>query len=194
MGDAELKLSAFRPFTTAVQSPCTMPPASAKRSAVVYSDRDHCVAIHGNAVISYSLQPPNPTFLVAWTAAVERLIKTATAPISVVTVIDSQARPPDDGSKRAIRDTVTKHRRCIATFAYVVEGHGFGAAALRSVVTLISLAARYPFPQKVFANITDASAWMAEQMPTASAAVTTAGLISVLEMMRYEVRLLARAG
>ncbi|HXE85360.1 MAG TPA: hypothetical protein VN524_01010, partial [Hyphomicrobiaceae bacterium] len=147
-----------------------MPISSANRRAVLYSDRDHCLAIHGNAVISYSLQPPNPAFLAAWTAAVERLVKATDAAISVVTVIDSQARPPDDGSKREIRDTVTRHRRRIGTFAYVIEGHGFGAAALRSMISLISLAARYPFPQKVFASINDASAWTAQHTPTASAA------------------------
>jgi hypothetical protein len=170
-----------------------MTKSSTRQRAVAYAARNHCLSVYGNAIVSFSLQPPDPAFLEVWTRAVDRLAKSSTVKISVVTVVDSNARPPDDASRRAIRDAVSRHHHDIGAFAYVVEGHGFGAAALRSVVSLISLAARYPFPQKVFANVADAAAWMLQRTPAGSEDVTAGGLVSVVEMMRNQVKQLATA-
>jgi len=167
-----------------------------KRQLFLYSDQEHCLSVYGNTVLSFSLQPPNPRYLAAWTAAMERLAKKRSdSRISVLTVVDGSCRPPDDASKKAIRNTIIQHSNEIGAFAYVIEGDGFGAAAVRSAVTLISLVARYPFPQKVFKEVGPACLWTLDRVPPAAEQGTTAaGMMAAIKTMRSQVRQLAATG
>jgi hypothetical protein len=162
---------------------------------MLYSDAEHCIAAAGRAVISFSLQPPSQGYLKAWTAAMDRLARESSQPISVIILIDSRASVPDDAAKAAIRETVLRHQKQIRAFAYVIEGQGFAAAAMRSAISFISLVARYRFPQKTFANIAGATAWTMQQGPAgASQGTSAAEIISVLETMRQQLARLAAAG
>jgi hypothetical protein len=165
------------------------------RFAGVYSDEDHCIDVVGNVILTYSAQAPNPTYLEAWTRTMDTLVRRTSAPIAVITVISPLARAPNEPSKKAIRATIGAHRGNIGAFAYVVEGHGFGVAAMRSALSLISLAARYPFPQKVFANMRDAAPWAIQRVPGAlESGVTCDGLIAVVDLMGAQLQRLAAAG
>jgi hypothetical protein len=162
---------------------------AAKRPVFSYLDHDHCLSVLGNAVVSFSLQPPNPRFLEVWTASVDQVVAQTNGPISVIIIIDSNARAPDEVSKRAILNTVFRHRAAIGAFAYVIEGQGFGAAALRSAVSLISLAARYPFPQKVFKAAGDGAVWALGHVPSsADHGVTVTAICLGVEAMRNAVK------
>jgi hypothetical protein len=164
------------------------------KEVILHLDQDHCLCAYGATVLSFSLQPPNPRYLAAWTKAVDDLVKQTSGPIAVLIVIDSAARPPDETSKKEIRKTTTRHGQSIGAFAYVIEGEGFGAAAVRSAVSLISLAARYPFPQKVFRNAGEAAAWMLPRLPAdAEKGVTAGGVLTAVEGMRHSVKKLAVA-
>lgn len=169
--------------------------SSNKQQLFLYSDQEHSLSVYGNAVLSFSLQPPNAQYLTAWAEAMARLAKRSDSPIVVITVVDGSCRPPDEPSKRAIRDTILRHSAKIGAFAYVIEGDGFGAAAVRSAVTLISLVARYPFPQKVFKEVGPACSWTLERVPPVPQQVVTApGMMSAIMTMRTEVRQLAATG
>jgi hypothetical protein len=162
---------------------------AAKRPVFSFLDQDHCLSVLGNAVLSFSLQPPHPRFLEVWTAAVDQAVARSNGPISVIIVIDSNSRAPDEVSKRAILNTVLRHRAAIGAFAYTIEGHGFGAAALRSAVSLISLAARYPFPQKVFKTPADGAVWALGHVPSsADHGVTVTAICVTVEAMRNAVK------
>jgi hypothetical protein len=133
---------------------------------------------------------PHPAYLAAWAAATDRLVARGGLPLSVITIIDSNVRAPSEPSKAAIRATISRHSRNIHAFAYVVEGRGFGAAAMRSAISLISLAARYPFPQRVFSRIEDAAPWVTKDM-TEGASVPQ--LIEMAGSMRAAVEACAAA-
>jgi hypothetical protein len=155
----------------------------------VYSDAHHCVSVCANVILTYSIQPPNAAYLDAWTKATNRLLERSDQSISVITVIDSGTKAPDEVSKRAIRNAITKHCDHIKGFAYVVEGRGFGAAAMRSALSLINLAARYPFPQKVFATVQEAAIWIVHRTPTPEGVeLTPEKLVAVAETMRSQIR------
>ncbi|HTV19446.1 MAG TPA: hypothetical protein VMG12_12260 [Polyangiaceae bacterium] len=146
-------------------------------------------------MLSFSLQPPNPQYLSAWAAAMDRLAKQSEHPISVMTIVDGRCRPPNEDSKTAIRNTIVQHSQCIGAFAYVIEGDGFAAAAVRSAVTLISLVARYPFPQKVFKEVDPASAWMLGRVPSESGqGVSVATLLARITSMRSSLQHFAATG
>ena len=171
-----------------------MPSASSKRRIFLYSDQEHCLSVCGNTVLSFSLRPPNPQFLKAWTGAVAQLGKRSDGLISVVTVVDARCPPPDEASKAAIRDTVIRHGRQIGAFAYVIEGEGFGAAAVRSAVTMISLVARYPFPQKVFKDAKMACTWALELAPASETNQAPSGILATVGAMRAAVGPFAATG
>ena len=169
--------------------------ASTKRLLFLYSDAEHCLSVYGSTVLSFSLQPPNPRYLTAWAAAMERMAKRSEQPISVMTIIDGRCRPPNEASKTAIRDTIIQHSQRIGAFAYVIEGEGFAAAAVRSAVTLISLVARYPFPQKVFKQVEPACSWTLGRVPPGTGQdITVAGLQAKIGLMRSSLQQLAATG
>jgi hypothetical protein len=154
----------------------------------VYSDQHHAVAVCGPLIATYSTDTPNPRFLLAWDQAASRLAAEVETPILVLIIIDGRAPTPDEPSRKAIRHTIGKHKDQIGAFAYVIEGRGFAAAAMRSAVSLMSLAARYPFPQKVFANTTQAAEWLAHLQGGSNDVVR---VLSAVEGMRNEPRVAA---
>ena len=135
--------------------------AASASQAYAYSDHEHIMCVLGNVLFTYSLAAPSARYLAACSDVIERL----EPPALLLTVIDSRARAPDSASKAAIRQLVTRHESRIAGLAYVIEGEGFGAAAIRSALSLINLAARYRFPQRVTATAGEAIPWLLEQLP-----------------------------
>jgi hypothetical protein len=164
--------------------------------APVYQDAQHVICVCQNTVLTYSGDAPNPRYLDAWARTVQLVAEQYPTGVLVITLIDRHAHVPDDASKAHIRNTVLRHADQIGAFAYVVEGEGFGAAAVRSALSLISLAARYPFPQKVFGRAEDAVPWMLSRPGRQGERHTqdAAKLIGVANSLRGLLRLNATVG
>lgn len=171
-----------------VVSRAVLDPASrtnASSPSYAYADEEHITCVVGNVAITYSMAPPSPRLLMNWADLMDRL----EAPILVLTVIESGVRAPDSAAKAAIRQTVTRHESRIAGFAYVVEGEGFGAAAVRSAISLISLAARYRFPQTVGASAAEVVPWLIEKLPPAKRTLNDPrAIVQAVDAMRAELR------
>jgi hypothetical protein len=127
----------------------------------VYSDQHQCIAVAGTCIVAYSMQPPDTKFFAAWQSVVARVAEQRRGKVPVLVVIDSGSRSPDESQRKLIASAMQRHAHSIERFAYVVEGRGFAAAALRSAISLISLATRTPYRQKVFATVEEAVAWLA---------------------------------
>jgi hypothetical protein len=164
----------------------------------VYRDEHHVIAVCGTAVLTWSSQAPNPRYLEAWTRTVGLVLDQYQAGLYVVTIIDRNSNAPDDASKTSIRNAIVAHAAQIEAFAYVVEGEGFRSAAMRSALSLISLAARYPFPQKVFGHVEGAVPWMLSRPrrgePSQQRAPEPAKLIKVCNSLREQLTSVAAAG
>lgn len=154
----------------------------------IYHDGQHVIAVHENTVLTYSSEAPNPGFLQAWTRTVEQVIEQLQAGLLAVTIIECGVRAPDDGSRLQIRNTLMRHAAELQAFAYVVEGEGFGAAAVRGAISLISLAARYPFPLKVFGRAEEAVPWMLNRPHRGDRRASVPKLLSVANSLRDELR------
>jgi hypothetical protein len=146
------------------------------------------LAVAGKTTAPLCRTPPSPRYLGAWIRTVERLVQAGQVPVAVVTIIDSRASPPDDVSKQAIRRTISRHAAHICGLAYVVEGQGFGAAAVRGALSLISLAAKYPFPQKVFATVATGGAWIIERMADRVGIENAAEMVTVADALSRAVK------
>ena len=157
--------------------------------ARVYRDAQHVMAVCENAVLTYSSDAPNPHYLEAWAQTMQLVAEQYPEGLLVMTLINPLARVPDDAAKARIRNTVLRHSAQIAAFAYVVEGEGFGAAAIRSGLSLISLVARYPFPMKVFGYVEEAVPWMLSRTsPRAPRAQNAAQLVSIASSLSSQLR------
>lgn len=151
----------------------------------VYQDAQHVISVFENTVLTYSNDGPNERYLEAWTHAVERVASRFPAELLGLTLINHRAHAPDETSKAHIRRTILQHAAELKAFAYVVEGEGFGAAAIRSALSLISLAARYPFPMKVFGRVEEAVPWMLNHPSRrASNASDATNLVNIANSLR----------
>lgn len=88
----------------------------------------------------------------------------------------------EDGATRPDRDTRAElevlGRELAPRFAAVVyEGHGFQAAAVRAVMTSISLFTRSALPSRIFSSTCDAVDWMRRAHPGVPGVDSVAGVL-----------------
>ena len=152
----------------------------------VYQDAHHVISVYENTVLTYSIDAPNPIFLDAWARTVALVVDQRQAGLMNMTIIERHVQPPNDVSRTRIRNTVLRHAADIKAFAYVVEGEGFGASAIRSAISLMSMAARYPFPLKVFGHVEDAASWMLNRPGQGAQNSSPAKLIAIANSLRGE--------
>jgi hypothetical protein len=85
--------------------------------------------------------------------------------LGFLTVVDQGAALPDTRA-RAKLAAFMGASKSIRVSAVVFEGSGFRNAAVRGVVTGLTLLARQPFPHRVFSSVEEASQWLCGQGPT----------------------------
>jgi hypothetical protein len=68
--------------------------------------------------------------------------------IALLTVITDRASMPSSEARKALADLMSTHR-LIRCSAVIMEGTGFRAAAVRSVVTGFALLSQYEFPHRI---------------------------------------------
>lgn len=153
----------------------------------VYSDEQHCIAVAGAYIVAYSKQPPDAKYFASWHSIVSRVVAQQPGKLSILVIIDSGSRSPDESQRKLIASATQRYAQSIERFAYVVEGRGFAAAALRSAISLISLATRTPYRQKVFAAVEDAAVWLARAAGEAGSGRDVRPLSALVHTMRDEV-------
>jgi len=129
-------------------------------SKPIFIDEEHCVRSLNNVIVTFTKAPPSPSYLRAWAAEADAIVGRC-GDLVAYTVISRVAAAPSEEAKAEIRKVMTRHEARIQGVAYAVEGAGFSAAAMRSALTLISLVARYPYPQKIFSTVSESSTWIA---------------------------------
>lgn len=139
-----------------------MPGVAAAKVAVL--EHDHCVAVWGPVVI---LIWRHETTLDGVRAVDERLhdfARTNPSGGGLMTIIEANAPLPEAHVRDALAGVLKKHPVAIKSSAVVHEGSGFRAAAVRGVVTGLTLLARQPFPHRIFATVDDGSRWLAASL------------------------------
>jgi hypothetical protein len=132
---------------------------------VLHSEYDFAVGKHG------------PVFIVAWRheTTVEGMKRVASLFSScrflpqsagLFTIIDPDAPLPNNEARDAGAQFMRASSAEIAVSAVVFEGAGFRNAAVRAVVTGLTLLARQPFPHRVFSNTGQAARWFVEAGPS----------------------------
>jgi hypothetical protein len=140
-------------------------------TAVLHAERDFAVGKCG------------PVYIVIWKVdttevgmrRVADLFRATSLPqrIGMLTVVDENATMPSSEARNLGAAFLAKNSNRIVASAVVHEGSGFKAAAVRAVVTGLSMLARQPFPHKVVPEVQPATSWLCE------AGVSGHGLSSV---------------
>ncbi|WP_437287418.1 serine/threonine-protein kinase [Sorangium sp. So ce406] len=104
--------------------------------------------------------------------------------IGLLTIVEGEAPLPQAAARRALARFLAEASAFIRCSAVVLEGSGFRAAAVRSVVTGLSLVARQRFPHRV-CDIEEAGLMFAEILPAATGiAVSDVALRASLDELR----------
>jgi hypothetical protein len=86
--------------------------------------------------------------------------------IGLLAIVSRHAWTPSSAQRKQLAYFLT-NARYIRCSAVVMEGSGFRAATVRSVVTALDMLARYPFPQRV-CDLEDAIAMFMRELPPAT--------------------------
>ncbi len=79
--------------------------------------------------------------------------------LGLLTVVKEKAKMPPPRARQALADFLSESGDTVRVSAVVQEGAGFRAAAVRGLISGITMVAKQPFPHKIFATIEDASRW-----------------------------------
>ena len=88
--------------------------------------------------------------------------------LGCIVVIPAGAKPPPEAQRKAIDGVLTRLSSQLRGLAWVVEGAGFGAAAVRGVLIGLSLYGRRSYPTHVCTSVHDALGWLATRLGTSS--------------------------
>jgi hypothetical protein len=106
---------------------------------------------------------------------------------AMLTIVEVNAPMPDLPAREAVAGFMRDVGASVRASALVSEGAGFRAAAVRGVVTGLTMLARQPYPHKVFATVDDAGRWLVPLMPPGSAPRPGAdALVSAIANLRAQ--------
>lgn len=159
-------------------------PSGVSDSQLLFADKHQCMRSYKHVVLTFSSDPPSTEYLKAWGRAVEDSVRSFNN-VALLTVISDAAGRPSQATRRRFNEIVTRYEHVILRFAFVVEGQGFRAAAVRAGLSSLALQGRHRFPQAAFSGVPEAARWL-----TASPAPDTAGVIpATLERIVGQLRL-----
>jgi hypothetical protein len=130
---------------------------------VLTLDDDHLTAVWGPIFLTVWKKVTRPDYARSIQFAVRDLAHSVpNQRVACLTIIEEKVELPNAESRTAVANIFRFNLEHIVCSANVMEGEGFRAAAVRGVVTGITLVARQPFPNHVFSSVTQAARWIAQ--------------------------------
>ncbi len=84
----------------------------------------------------------------------------------LVTIIEADAPLPDSDARDAVAEFLNGiSEKCVVS-AVIFEGGGFRSAAVRAVVTGLTMLARQAYPHRVFGSVEEAAPWYVQHAPS----------------------------
>jgi hypothetical protein len=99
--------------------------------------------------------------------AVAELARSHPKGIGMLTVVAEGAPLPPSAARKAIADLLTASTSFIRCSAVIMEGSGFRAAAVRSVVTGLTMLAKHDFPHEI-CDVEGAVRMFTDRLPRAT--------------------------
>jgi hypothetical protein len=175
-------MTSHAPRATTLEDVRTKLPASSDAS-VLYAGEDHVAGLVGPVLVVLARGEPGEEILTQAPRWIDRLLTRYPQKGAYMVVIQTSAKPPGDVGRKRIDRAYTEYGRGVHAGAIVIEGKGFMAASIRSALSVIMLASRYPYPQKTFATVGEAAPFLSGKLPAAHP-FTAAQLVAGVEDLR----------
>lgn len=93
-------------------------------------------------------------------ASIERVVRAHPGQAAVLCIIEPGSPPPSQELREAASAMLTQLAPKLRCVAYVIEGSGFRAAAVRGVLCGIELIRRNSYTARYFASVEQATTWL----------------------------------
>lgn len=151
-------------------------------------ERDYCLASWGRVFIVIWRHDTTMEGVRELDRQLASYAPSAPGGCGLLTIIEQGAPMPSSEVRTALARFMTDGARVIRSSAVAFEGAGFRAAAVRGVVTGLTMLARQPYPHKVFATMSEAAQWLCSSLQeTAKHHIVSAELCRALEALRERV-------
>jgi hypothetical protein len=108
---------------------------------------------------------------------------------AILTVIEQGAPMPSSEVRTALAKFLSGAADTLKISAVAFEGAGFRAAAVRGVVTGLTMLARQPFPHKIFPTVDQAAQWLGTSFAQAAGHnIDASALLNALREIREQGR------
>jgi hypothetical protein len=109
----------------------------------------------------------------------------------LLTIVSRSASSPSSAARHELATFLTKAAVYLRCSAVIMEGTGFRAAAVRSVVTALNMLAKYPYPHRV-CDLEDAIGMFAQELPRATGRPVSQSVLRVaVHALREQAGLMA---
>lgn len=122
----------------------------------------------GRVVVCVHKSGSSKPMVAAIRKACEAAVKAHETAGSLLVLLDG-ARPPEGDGREQAKAFYKDFAGKVTAHAVALEGTGFWAAAMRSVLTFLIMATGGRSTTKVFSSAAEAVTWMAKEMPGADA-------------------------
>jgi hypothetical protein len=141
------------------------PSDGASGGTALYVGHDHAATLFHGVLFMIVQNDPGSDVLQHQAAWIRRMKAEAPEGSAFLVVLRSDVPPPPDTARALIKRVFQEFSKVVVAGAMVVEGKGFLGSALRSVLTMLSMAARPSYPLKVFSSVPEACNWLYERLP-----------------------------
>ena len=128
-----------------------------------YRDAHVWTASFGQTMVTNWFGTPNAASARAQMTALAAHVQQMRPGVQMLTVTDAGVPLADEPTRAAITGTLEAIESRIEKQAMSIEGEGFGASALRAMVAGMTLVVRAQYPIRIFADVPQATAWIAPQ-------------------------------
>lgn len=156
----------------------------ALKAEVLYVGPDHVVAMYSGVLFMVIQDDPRPDVLEHQQRWMRKLKADSPDGAGFIVVLRSDVPAPKDSARANIRRVLVEFGTVVNAGAIVVEGTGFIAATLRSVLSLMNLASRPSYPLKVFGSLSEACYWLPRQIGGKRRTVSPLELLGVIEEVK----------
>lgn len=162
-------------------------PGSAARVLVL--EHDFCLATWGPVFICVWRHETTMDGVHALTQRFADFSHGAAHGAGLLTIVEANAPVPEGHVRDSLAGFMKKGAGTIRSSAVVHEGSGFRAAAVRGVVTGLTLLARQPFPHRVFATADEGCRWLASSLRETApgAPIDAEQLVDVVRELRQRI-------
>jgi hypothetical protein len=141
-----------------------MTQSTASSTAHVHHAQDGLIMAEIGAVcVAVWRKKPTPERFAEQKLHLDQVVRKHPGSAVFLVIVEADSEPPDEPERKASSKMIAGHGSNLKAVACVIEGDGFKAAIIRSVLAGIALFARAPAPIKYFDSVASASQWIASQ-------------------------------